>query len=93
VSGEVATAIITGLASVLVAVVTVPLPRLLRQGKHLAEVKEQVANAHGTNLRDDLDFIRDLVLELKTDVSWVRREQLDQAHRLALLEDPCLTTS
>jgi len=57
-----------------------------KQKKDMAVVKEQVANSHGTNLRDDLDFIRDLVLDVKTDVAWVRRDHLDLSHRVALLE-------
>lgn len=59
---------------------------LARARKDMAVVKEQVANSHGTNLRDDLDFIRDLVLDVKTDIAWVRRDHLDLSHRVALLE-------
>jgi hypothetical protein len=59
---------------------------LARARKDMQVVKEQVANSHGTNLRDDLDFIRDLVLDVKTDVAWVRRDHLDLSHRVALLE-------
>jgi hypothetical protein len=36
--------------------------RLDQQGEHVAEVKEQVSNSHGTNLRNDMDEIRDLVI-------------------------------
>ena len=63
------------------------LPLMWRShGRQLGEIKEQVANSHGTNLRDDLDFIRDLVLDVKTDVAWVRRDHVDLTHRVALLE-------
>lgn len=59
---------------------------LARARKDMAVVKEQIANSHGTNLRDDLDFIRDLVLDVKTDIGWVRRDHVDLVHRVTLLE-------
>jgi uncharacterized membrane protein len=59
---------------------------LKAQAGTLESVREQVQNSHGTNLRDDLDFIREVLLETRTDVAWIRREQLDQARRLVLLE-------
>lgn len=59
---------------------------LARAKKDMAVVKEQIANSHGTNLRDDLDFIRDLILDVKSDVGWVRRDHTDLVHRVALLE-------
>jgi len=55
-------------------------------GRRLDLITDQVQNNHGTNLRDDLDFIRDLVLDVKTDVAWVRRDHIDLSHRVALLE-------
>lgn len=64
----------------------VVLPRMRRTTEVLSHVREQVANSHDTNLRDDLDFIRDLVLDVRTDVAWVRRDHLDLSHRVALLE-------
>lgn len=54
--------------------------------KVLATVQHQVANDHGTNLREDIDLIRDLVMEVRVDTAWTRREQLDQARRLTALE-------
>lgn len=82
-------ALIAAGASIIVAVIgfiTVILPKMLKHGEDLSEVKEQVRNSHPTNLRDDLDFIRDVLLETRTDVAWIRREQLDQARRLTILE-------
>ncbi len=52
----------------------------------LGEVKEQVANSHGTNLRDDLDLIRDLVMEVRADSAWVRRDHIDLEVRVSRLE-------
>lgn len=60
---------------------------LARARKDMAVVKEQIANSHGTNLRDDLDFIRDLILDVKQDVGWVRRDHVDLVHRVAILEE------
>lgn len=63
------------------------------QGTLLETVREQVQNSHGTNLRDDVDRVLggiDRLAEqlgtVQLDVSWLRREQLDQAKRLGLLE-------
>lgn len=50
----------------LCGVLTVVLPVWLNQRKHgkdLGDIKHQVKNDHKTNLREDLDEIRDLVLE------------------------------
>jgi hypothetical protein len=56
-------------------------------------VREQVQNSHGTNLRDDVDRVlngidrlADQMATVQLDVSWIRREQLDQADRLGILE-------
>lgn len=76
-------------------------PRLRRQSRQLRDAKDQlaivvehVANTHSTNLREDIDGLAhrlDVLLDgmgaMRLDVSWLRREQLDQAHRLTLLED------
>lgn len=63
-------------------------------GRRLDAITEQVQNSHNTNLRDDidrviagLDRVDERVATVGMDVAWLRREQLDQAHRLALLED------
>lgn len=57
-SPEVLAALVSGIFLLLVAVVSILLPRLLRQGRDIAEVKYQVKNSHRTNLRDDLDALR-----------------------------------
>lgn len=83
---------------VVVALITVGLPmlggsvawfvkHLLNVREVLSLVNEQVTNTHETNLREDLDFIRDVVLDLRTDLSWVRRDHLDLIKRVELLED------
>lgn len=59
---------------------------LLSVTKVLGEVKDQVANSHGSNLRDDLDFIRDLILDVKADTAWVRRDHFDLTRRVERLE-------
>lgn len=82
---------------VLIALITAGLPlvaggigwlvkHLLGVRKVLGIVNEQVSNAHGTNLRDDLDLIRDLVLDVKADTAWVRRDHFDLVKRVEKLE-------
>lgn len=78
----VAAALIAGAASVVVALIGifgVILPKLLH-------INDQVRNSHGTNLRDDLDFIRDNILEIRHDVAWLARDHIDLAEHVALLE-------
>lgn len=55
---EVLVSLVSGVFLVLATVITVALPRLLAQGRDIAEVKDQVQNSHKTNLRDDLDALR-----------------------------------
>jgi hypothetical protein len=55
---EVLTALVSGVFLTLASVITVALPRLLAQGRDIREVRTQVQNSHGTNLRDDLDALR-----------------------------------
>lgn len=80
---EIVVAVVAGMFGLLSIIVQ---QLLNRARKDMAVVKEQIANSHGTNLRDDLDFIRDLVLDVKADVGWVRRDHIDLTHRVALLE-------
>jgi hypothetical protein len=75
-----------GVITSLIALFGVLIPKIHRNTDALAEVKEQVANSHGTNLRDDLDFIRDLVLDVKADIAWVRRDHLDLIERVEIIE-------
>ena len=55
---EIWAAIVSGFFLLLVAAVTIVLPKVLAQGRDIREVKHQVKNSHGTNLRDDLDALR-----------------------------------
>ena len=57
-SDAVMVAIISGLFLVITALITAIAPKLWRQSRDIAEVKHQVKNSHGTNLRDDLDALR-----------------------------------
>lgn len=57
-SPEVWAALVSGFFLLLVAVVSIVLPKLLAQGRDIKEVKHQVKNSHGTNLRDDIDALR-----------------------------------
>jgi len=50
-------AIITGICTVLVALIGVAVELLRRQHKALGAVAHQVQNTHGTNLRDDVDTL------------------------------------
>lgn len=82
-------AIVGGAASVacaLIGLFGVIIPKLHRDRTVIDQVREQVANSHGTNLRDDLDFIRDVVLDVRADVAWVRRDHLDLIKRVDVLE-------
>lgn len=101
-SEPVAVALITGVATVAVAVVTfVIAPTILSR---LRRIEEQVANDHrhpdGTpiNLRDDLDGKHDenakkidqvlaAVLPLQRDMAWVMRVMRENDERLDDLED------
>ena len=81
---EVLVAVI-GLAGTLGAV---GLPLMWKaHGRRLDAITQQVENDHGSNLRDDLDFIRDVVLDVRTDLSWLRRDHIDLTRRVTRLED------
>lgn len=91
------TAIVTGIFS-LIGVVVVEMFR--RQRRVLHEVRSQVKNSHSTNLRDDLDELRDglgRVLAsserqehslngIRTDLRVEREERLALAGRVQALE-------
>ena len=51
--------IATGVSAVLVAVVSRQNGKIKKTSQVVEEVRDQVANDHGTNLRDDLDVMRD----------------------------------
>lgn len=70
------------------SIVGIALPLMWKaHGRRLDAITDQVRNSHGTNLRDDLDFIRDVVLDVRTDIGWVRRDHIDLVKRVDALED------
>ncbi|MFE7463113.1 DUF2746 domain-containing protein [Streptomyces sp. NPDC057499] len=95
--------VVTASSTVAVAMVGVVVELLRRQSnainevrEHAAEARDQVANTHSTNLRDDLDSVAhriDRVLAfqerhgeeiagLRSDIAHERRERLAVAERL-----------
>lgn len=72
------------------------LPKLRKQGRDVRAVMHQVQNSHGTNLRDDIDKVlhglekvhetlmvhADVLTNLRTDITWERRERMDLARRV-----------
>lgn len=81
------TEILVAIIGVTGTLASVALPLMWKaHGRRLDAITLQVANSHGTNLRDDLDFIRDLVLDVRTDIAWVRRDHVDLTHRVSRLE-------
>lgn len=90
-------AFVSGGCVLVATLISVVLPKLWKQGRAIHEVREQVSNSHGSNLRDDLDLVRDLVLDvreglkdLRTDMAWERRERADMTKRIERLEGPPL---
>lgn len=88
---EVIVAEVTLLSAVLVAIITVVGQAV--QKRHVAEIDkkadkivDQVKNSHDTNLRDDLDEIRELVAEsfgrLFDELSLERRDRVALSDRL-----------
>ncbi|MFD7738066.1 DUF2746 domain-containing protein [Kitasatospora sp. NPDC059800] len=89
-------AITAALAGVLVELVRRQGAQLAEVREHAQEAREQVANSHGTNLRDDLDRVIDrlgLVLDgqqhhsseladLRREIAHERTERLAVAERL-----------
>ncbi|MGW1740043.1 DUF2746 domain-containing protein [Nocardia sp. NPDC001965] len=57
-----------------------------RQNGVIAEVREQVANTHTTNLREDLDAIHEDVRGIRTDVRDVRGEVREVRTRVSDVE-------
>lgn len=57
-----------------------------RQSGAIEEVREQVANTHTTNLREDLDLIHADVRGIRTDVRDLRDEVRDVRHRQSEFE-------
>jgi len=89
VSDAVLSAWISGGLALAGVLTTVILPKILKQGRAIHAVREQVQNSHGTNLRDDLDqvlygigHITEQIADIRTDLAWERRERMDLAERL-----------
>ena len=71
-----AAAIATAFAATVAAVASVVVALINRkQSRALAEVKHQVKNSHGTNLRDDLDKVIGGLGEVKDDLAVVIKNQ------------------
>lgn len=89
-------AVVTAAGTIIVALVGVALELLRRSHQRLGEVKEQVQNSHGTNLRDDLDQVvaavsriesaqtlnATAITELRAELRHERVERLDVERRL-----------
>jgi hypothetical protein len=93
VSPEVKVALITTVVPAVLGGAGWLVAHLLKVTTLLSEVKEQVANTHDTNLREDIDSLGhriDAVLDgmgaMRLDVSWIRRDHIDLTHRVALIE-------
>jgi hypothetical protein len=85
-SPPVLAAFITGGCALVATLLGLVVPALLKHGRVMETVRAQVQNDHGSNLRDDLDLIRDLVLDVKADTAWVRRDHIDLVKRVDQLE-------
>jgi hypothetical protein len=85
-SPPVLAAFITGGCALVATLLGLIVPALLKHGRVMETVRAQVQNDHGSNLRDDLDLIRDLVLDVKADTAWVRRDHIDLVKRVDQLE-------
>ncbi|MFE2104301.1 DUF2746 domain-containing protein [Kitasatospora sp. NPDC059463] len=89
-------ALVSAGGAITAALVGVLVELVRRQGSTVAEVRDQVANSHGTNLRDDLDHVIErlgLVLDgqerhnaelasLRGEIAHERTERLAVAERL-----------
>ena len=90
---EVKVALVTTVVPAVLAGAGWLVSHLLRVTTLLGEVREQVANTHDTNLREDIDSLGhriDAVLDgmgaMRLDVSWIRRDHMDLTHRVTLIE-------
>ena len=67
--------IVVALIGLVATVLAVVIPLMWRaHGRKLSDIKYQVENNHGTNLRDDLDFIRDVLLDVLRRVERLERK-------------------
>jgi uncharacterized membrane protein len=95
-------AVVTATGTIIVALVGVALELLRRSHQRLGEVKEQVQNSHGTNLRDDLDQVvatvsriesaqtlnTGAITELRAELRHERVERHDLERRVDRLYEP-----
>lgn len=59
------TEVLVALIGLMGSIAAVALPLMWKaHGRRLATITNQVRNNHSTNLRDDLDFIRDVLLDV-----------------------------
>lgn len=81
------TEVLVAIIGVMGTIGAVALPLLLRQNRKLDAVHEQVSNSHESNLRDDIDAIRQEVARgfgqmhhrlnlLQSDLAWERQERI-----------------
>lgn len=88
-SDSVQVALITAGFPLIAAMAALLVPYIFKQKRDMAVVKEQVANSHKSNLRDDIDLViklvesvKDEVADLRGDIAWERRERMDAVRRL-----------
>lgn len=88
-SDSVQVALITAGFPLIAAMAALLIPMFFKQRKQTEIIREQVANSHKSNLRDDIDLViklvetvRDDVANLRADVAWERRERMDDVRRL-----------
>lgn len=90
---QVLAAWIIGGLTLLTAILGIVLPKLLSQGRAIGRIHDQVTNSHETNLREDIDDLRALMIhgfqtmgdqmsDIRLDVAWERRERMDLAERM-----------
>jgi hypothetical protein len=59
------TEVLVALIGTVGTIAAVALPLMWKaHGRRLDAITHQVQNSHGTNLRDDMDFIRDVLLDV-----------------------------
>lgn len=89
-------AVVTAAGTIIVALVSVALELLRRSHRRLGQVRNQVENSHGSNLRDDIDKVIAAVArieatqtlhttgitDLRAELRHERAERLDVERRL-----------
>ncbi|GGN40138.1 phosphoenolpyruvate-protein kinase (PTS system EI component) [Actinoplanes campanulatus] len=80
-------AIVTAAGTVIVALLGLGLEFMRRSHKRIGEVREQVANSHKTNLRDDIDRVLDGIDGLRQEIRHERAERLALENRVDRLAE------